>query len=104
MLAAVGEINGSGISSDNRRVVAERDEHRGRKPGRRAALGHYQYEHGSCAALVSKWDKTGWGALMPKILGACRTNTRLVRRDGYRQLSRPFGALLTDPCGGLSGR
>lgn len=67
-LAAVGDINDSGNSSTTSRAGLTATSIRNAGVDAVALLGDWQYEHGDCADLVSYFDQTGWGALMPKII------------------------------------
>ena len=68
-LAAVGDLNPDGQSSTTGAA--------GRNAASIAAagvdavtvLGDFQYTYGDCGSLVNELDKTGWGALMPKLIG-----------------------------------
>lgn len=51
-------------------------------------LGDVQYEYGKCWHLVNYFDRTGWGALMPKLIGTAGTThdwTGYNDRDNYRR-------------------
>jgi acid phosphatase type 7 len=69
-LAAVGDINDSRNGSPISRAGLTASSILGSAVDAVAVLGDWQYEYGSCSALVDYFDNTGWGALMPKIIGA----------------------------------
>jgi cell division septation protein DedD len=69
VIAAVGDINGSGVSSTTGASGLNAASIAAANPAAVLTLGDNQYDYGSCATLVSQWDKTGWGGLLPKIIG-----------------------------------
>jgi hypothetical protein len=69
-LAAVGDINGSGVTSTTGASGLNAASILAANPAAVLTLGDHQYDYGSCSTLVSQWDVTGWGALLPKIISA----------------------------------
>jgi hypothetical protein len=69
-VAAVGDINGSGVTSATGASGLNATSIKNANPAAVLTLGDNQYTYGSCSTLVSQWDVTGWGALLPKIIGA----------------------------------
>lgn len=69
-LAVLGDINHDGNSSSDSREGRIASSIAAWAPRAVAVVGDFQYQYGDCASLVEEFDKTGWGALMPKIIGA----------------------------------
>lgn len=70
VVAAVGDTNPSGQSGRSTKSGAVASSIRAVNPRAVLHLGDWQYPYGSCYRLVHYLDRTGWGALMPKVIGA----------------------------------
>ena len=68
-VAVVGDINREGIDSPQSREGRIAASIRAWSPDAVAVVGDFQYEYGDCATLVDEFDRTGWGRLMPKVIG-----------------------------------
>jgi glycosyl hydrolase family 16 len=69
-LAVLGDVNHDGNSSRSSRegkIAASIDAW---TPRAVALVGDFQYDYGDCSSLVGEFDRTGWGALLPKVVGA----------------------------------
>jgi len=87
-VAAVGDTNPEGQSWRSSTAGRVASSIRRANPRAVLHLGDWQYEYGSCRRLVGDFDRTGWGALMPKVIGTAgpthdwrsRSDTRNYRR------------------------
>jgi hypothetical protein len=88
VLAAVGDTNSPGASRRSSKAGAVASSIWAAKPRAVLHLGDQQYEYGSCERLVRYFDRTGWGALMPRVIGAAGPThdwTRYSDRSNYRR-------------------
>jgi len=69
VIAAVGDTNPANSSTAGTRSGKVAASIAGANPDAVLHLGDFQYRYGTCAALVSSFDPTGWGNLMPKVIG-----------------------------------
>jgi hypothetical protein len=69
-LAVLGDVNHEGNSSTTSREGRLASSIRAWQPTAVAMVGDYQYQYGTCARLVKNFDRTGWGALMPRVITA----------------------------------
>jgi acid phosphatase type 7 len=67
-LAVLGDVNHPGNSSTRSREGRLASSIAAYRPTAIAMLGDYQYPYGTCAQLVRDFDRTGWGALMPRFI------------------------------------
>jgi hypothetical protein len=88
LLAAVGDTNPEGQSRRSSRTGRVAASIRAAHPRAVLHLGDWQYQYGSCRALVHSFARTGWGALLPRVIGTAgpthdwrsRSDTRNYRR------------------------
>ena len=69
-LAVLGDVNHDGNSSTTSREGKIASSISAWGPTAVGVLGDFQYQYGDCTSLVNEFDRTGWGALMPKVIGA----------------------------------
>lgn len=68
-VAVLADINPDGNSSRRSRAGKIAASIAAWSPRAVALAGDLQYDYGDCASLTGELDKTGWGALMPKLIG-----------------------------------
>ncbi len=69
-LAVLGDINHDGNGSKRSREGKIAASIAAWRPRAVALVGDFQYDYGDCSSLVNEFDRTGWGALMRKVIGA----------------------------------
>jgi beta-glucanase (GH16 family) len=69
-LAVLGDVNHDGNGSKGSREGKIAAGIAAWNPRAIALVGDFQYEYGDCASLVDEFDRTGWGDLLPKVIGA----------------------------------
>ena len=68
-LAVLGDVNHDGNGSKSSREGKIASSIAAWGPRAVALVGDFQYDYGDCASLVKEFDRTGWGALMPRLIG-----------------------------------
>lgn len=69
-LAVLGDINHDGNSSTSSREGKIASSIAAWGPTAVTVAGDFQYQYGDCGSLVNEFDRTGWGALLPKTIAA----------------------------------
>ncbi len=68
-IAAVGDLNPDGQSSTTGAAGLNAASIQAAGVQAVTVLGDFQYSYGDCGSLVNEFDRTGWGALMSKVIG-----------------------------------
>jgi hypothetical protein len=88
VLAAVGDTNPPKQKDPSTSAGQIASSIRAANPLAVLHLGDVQYEYGKCWHLVNYFDRTGWGELMPKLIGTAGPThdwTGHRDRDNYRR-------------------
>jgi len=88
VLAAVGDTNAAKQDDPSTPAGQVASSIRGANPLAVLHLGDVQYDYGTCWRLVNYFDRTGWGTLMPKLIGTAGAThdwTGYYDRDNYRR-------------------